>query len=284
MWMRDDGVMVWMEGRVMPADGAVVSATDHGLTVGDGVFETCKVVDGRAFALSRHLRRLARSAEVLALTCPSEDTLRAAVEELLAGAGPLPLGRLRVTLTGGPGPLGSGRDDVPPTLVLAVTPARPWPDRIAAVTVPWTRNERSAVAGAKTTSYAENVVALRAAHRRAAHEALLTNTRGEVCEGTGSNVVVERDGVLVTPPLHSGCLAGVTRELFLEWAADAGLPVAVVDVMPEDLACAPEVLLTSTTRDVQHVDELDGRPVPGTALGKAAVELFARRLSRHLDP
>ena len=89
--------------------------------------------------------------------------------------------------------------------------------------MPWVRNERSATAGLKTTSYAENVVALDRAHAEGGSEALFANTRGELCEGTGSNVVVVVDDELVTPPLSSGCLAGITRELLLEWAADEGL-------------------------------------------------------------
>jgi branched-chain amino acid aminotransferase len=165
-----------------------------------------------------------------------------------------------------------------------VTASKPWPEVIKVVSVPWTRNERSAVAGAKTTSYAENVVALQAAHDVGAHEALLTNTQGLVCEGTGSNVAVERGGVIVTPPLASGCLAGITRELFLEWAAEEGLPVVEHDVTAGDLAAAPEVLLLSSTRDVQHVSQIDGRSVPGTPLGQAASELFARRAAGGIDP
>jgi branched-chain amino acid aminotransferase len=287
---------VWVNGRLGTDGGAGdagvagsagsagVAATDHGLLVGDGVFETCKIVDGVPFALARHLRRLARSAAILELPCPQPAEIRAAVAELLAAAGPLGLGRLRITVTAGPGPLGSDRADAAPTLILAASVADPWPDHIGVVTVGWTRNERSAVAGAKTTSYAENVVALHAAHRAGAHEALLPNTRGELCEGTGSNVVVERDGVLVTPPLSSGCLAGITRELFLEWAADEGLPVIEEQVGMADLARAPEVLLTSSTRDVQHVSRVDGRSVPGTTLGKAAEELFARRAAVSPEP
>ena len=278
------GTTVWLDGKVLPGEEARVSAVDHGITVGDGIFETCKVVDGVPFALGRHLRRLARSAAVLALPLPPEREIEDAVAELLAATAPAALGRLRVTVTGGPGPLSSDRGPAGPTLVLALAPAAPWPARIAAVTVGWPRNERSPLAGAKTTSYAENVVTLRLAHERGAHEALLPNTRGELCEGTGSNVVVERDGVLVTPPLTSGCLAGITRELLLEWAHEEGLPV-VEDVVPmAELATAPEVLLTSSTRDVQHVSELDGRVIPGTALGRAASELFARRAAAAVNP
>ena len=277
-------MMVWLDGEVLPADRARIAAVDHGVTVGDGVFETCKINDGVPFALGRHLRRLARSAAVLGLPCPPEVAIRTAVDELLAAVARQGLGRLRITLTGGPGPLGSDRGAVPPTLIVAAAPSAGWPDRIAAVTVPWPRNERSPIAGAKTTSYAENVVALAEAHRRGAHEALLSNTRGELCEGTGSNVVVERGGVLVTPPLASGCLAGITRELLLEWAAQEGLPVIEDVVTMAELVAAPEVLLTSSTRDVQHVTDLDGRPVDGTSLGKAASELFGRRAAGTVEP
>jgi branched-chain amino acid aminotransferase len=282
--MAVSGLTVWVDGRVGPAADARIAATDHGVTVGDGVFETCKIVDGIPFALARHLRRLARSAAVLELGCPADAVIEDAVAQVLAASGPLPFGRLRITVTGGAGPMGTDRGDAPPTLLVSAGPAAPWPDRIRAVTAPWPRNERSPIAGAKTTSYAENVVALARAHRAGAHEALFTNTRGELCEGTGSNLVVERDGVLVTPPLTSGCLAGITRELLLEWAAEEGLPVVEDVLVPADLATAPDVLLTSSTRDVQQVNEVDGRPVGGTPLGKAAVELFGRRAAAETNP
>ena len=276
--------LLWIDGRVLAPEQATVAALDHGLTVGDGVFETCKVVAGQPFALSRHLRRLAHSAEVLGLPEPDRDRIARAVTELVAGSPVLPLGRLRITLTSGAGPLGSARDPSAATLVLALAPAKPWPGHIAVVTVPWTRNERSAIVGAKTTSYAENVVALAAAHRAGGQEAVLSNTVEQLCEGTGSNVVVEIDGQLVTPPLSSGCLAGITRELFLEWAAADGLPCAESELEFGVLARADDVLLTSTTRDVQQVAVADGRRVPGSDLGRAAVELFARRAAERSDP
>jgi branched-chain amino acid aminotransferase len=198
--------------------------------------------------------------------------------------GPLAFGRLRITVTGGAGPLGSDRAAGVRTLVVAVAPATPWPDRIAVATAPWTRNERSAVAGAKTTSYAENVVALEYAHARGAHEAIFGNTRGELCEGTGSNIFVAVDGVLATPPLESGCLAGITRELLLEWAAKEGLAVEERALPLQVLATAQDVVLTSSTRDVQRVAVVDGRELRGGETGTAAAELFARRAAEGVDP
>lgn len=283
-----DSTKVWVDGEVHDAGRARVDALDHGMMVGDGVFETCKVVDGVPFALTRHLRRLARSAAGLGLSTPEESVVRSAVDAVMAAhhdtGGPLVFGRLRITLTAGPGPLGSDRGPDRQTLVVAASTAAPWPAVVRATTVPWTRNERSAAAGLKTTSYAENVVALNRAREHGGSEALFANTRGELCEGTGSNVLVVVDGQLVTPPLTSGCLAGITRELLLEWAAEEGLPIREESVPFGVLESCQEVLLTSSTRDVQALSGVDSRDVPTGPVGQAAVGLFTRRAHLDVDP
>ena len=275
----------WVNGQLLDADQPALLANDHGLTVGDGVFETAKVVRGQVFALTRHLDRLARSATGLALPEPDLDRIRAGIAELLADEPPVEFGRLRITVTAGVGPLGSERVDGAGTCVLQVAAQAPPPASSSAVVVPWVRNERSAVAGIKTTSYAENVVALAYAKARGASEALLANTLGELCEGTGSNVFVAVDGELVTPPLSAGPLAGISRALLLEWAAESGLPVREGAVSMAALAAADEVVLTSSIRDVQPVHSLDGRELaaPG-ALSRQAVELFAARAAQGIDP
>ncbi|MCC3771970.1 aminotransferase class IV, partial [Streptomyces sp. UNOC14_S4] len=154
-------------------------------------------------------------------------------------------------------------------------------DTTSVITVPWTRNERSALAGLKSTSYAENVVALARAADRGATEALFANTVGELCEGTGSNVFVVLDGELHTPPLASGCLAGITRALVVEWtgARETTLPADVLDR-------ADEIFLTSTLRDVQAVGAVDGRTLP-TAPGPVTAEvakIFQERAAADIDP
>jgi branched-chain amino acid aminotransferase len=280
---------VWVDGRLVAPEQQSVRAHDHGLTVGDGVFETCIVRDGHPFALTRHLRRLATSAQGLGLPAPDDALLREAVAVVLDDRArrdgeALAHGRLRITMTGGAGPLGSGRDDAPPTLLVLASPVpRPEPSTAVHV-VPWVRNERSAVAGLKTTSYAENVVALARAHEHGASEALLANTRDELCEGTGSNVVVVLDGVAVTPELSSGCLAGITRELLLEWAAVDHVTVVERTVEMGELARAQEVLLTSSTRDVQPVHRVDDRHLEPGPVGAALGALFRRRAAGDLDP
>ncbi len=277
---------VWFEGRLRAASEAKVSVFDHGFTVGDGVFETTKVVRGRPFALTRHLERLARSAQAMGLPTPDLAQVRLAVDSVVAGLHDIELGRVRVTLTGGPGPLGSGRGGDGPTLVVAATPMRPWPATESVVLVPWRRNEHSAVVGVKTTSYAENVVALAAAKAAGAGEALFANTAGELCEGTGTNVFLVHAGLVRTPPLRSGCLAGVTRALLLGWCPE----IVEARLTPSDLANADEVFLTSSTRDVHGVHDVGGRrpggpgapaPGPGTARLAAA---FAAAAAREDDP
>ncbi len=275
---------VWVDGAVVAADQARVSIFDHGLTVGDGVFETAKVVDGVPFALTRHLDRLASSARGLGLTPPEDGALRDAVAVALAAnadavaAGPL---RLRITLTGGTSPLGSDRGLAGPTLVVALAPLTGWAPTAKVVVVPWTRNERAATAGLKTTSYADNVVALAHAKAHGGSEAVLANTAGMLCEGTGSNVFVVLAGELVTPPLTSGCLAGVTRALVLEWtgAIERDVPLGA-------LLEADEVFLTSSTRDVQAVHAVgdDAYPDAPGPLTRHAAATFAERAAADVDP
>ncbi|MEU6231680.1 aminodeoxychorismate lyase [Kitasatospora sp. NPDC047058] len=269
----------WVNGALVDSADAAVSVLDHGLTTGDGVFETLKAVDGQVFALTRHLDRLTRSARGLGLPDPDHDLVREACAQVLA-ANPMPLGRLRLTYTGGAAPLGSERGDDTPTLVASLGTATRRPDTTAVAVVPWRRNEHSAVAGLKTTSYAENVVALAAAHRVRASEALFANTAGRLCEGTGSNVFVVLGGRLLTPTLASGCLAGITRRLVIDWcgAEETDLPL-------EALHEAEEIFLTSTLRDVQAVTRVDDRELPGPGPVTAkAMAVFAERSGDDLDP
>ena len=271
---------IWVNGALQESGQAAVSVLDHGITVGDGIFETVKAVEGRPFALGRHLDRLERSARGLGLPAPDRESVRRACAEVL-DANPAPLGRLRITYTGGLGPLGSDRGDHGPTLIVALGEVARRPDAAPVVTVPWTRNEHSAVAGLKTTSYAENVVALARAHEYGASEAILGNTAGRLCEGTGSNVFVVLDGRIVTPPLSSGCLAGVTRALVLQWleAAEEDLPLSV-------LQRADEVFLTGTLRDVQGVSRVDDRELPGAPgpVTAKVMAVFAERAAAEMEP
>ncbi|NDL56236.1 aminotransferase class IV [Phytoactinopolyspora mesophila] len=279
-------MLIWVNGKLSPASEATVSALDHGLTVGDGVFETAKVVDGVPFAMERHFERLERSAVGLGLPAPDRDQVREACAEVLEQFGSPPLGRIRITYTGGVAPLGSGRgEDDAPTLIVACTAVEPYEPTTTVAVVPWRRNERGATAGLKSTSYAENVIALARAHQLGATEALVADTQDRLCEGTGSNVFVVVDGRLLTPSLATGCLAGITRALVLEWteAEETDMDLAVLDEVDE-------IFLTSSVRDIQAVEaviDVDGTrrelPAPGPVTAKAAEE-FARRSAETSEP
>ncbi|MFP3905524.1 MAG: aminotransferase class IV [Acidimicrobiales bacterium] len=271
---------VWINGQVLATDEARISPFDHGMTVGDGVFETLKIVGTVPFAMSRHLRRLERSATALGLEVPDADLVRRAAAEVIEANG-VDDGRLRITLTGGPGPMGSNRGAEGTTLLLTVSELARSEHGTDVITVEWTRNERGALTGLKTTSYAENVMALARAAAADASEAIFANTAGNLCEGTGTNIFVGIEGRLVTPPLSAGPLAGITRELVLE----------VTDAVEEDLPLdiifdADEAFLTSSTRDVQAIASVDGiglRECPGP-LTEAAAAALAELMRSDLDP
>jgi branched-chain amino acid aminotransferase len=253
--------IIWIDGALVAADEARISPFDHGLLVGDGVFETLRVYAGVPFAWRRHAERLEHSASGLGLRAPDRATLRDAADSVLSANG-LREARLRITVTGGPAPLGSERGETRPTVIVAATEAREWPASERIVTVPWPRNERGATAGLKTISYADNVRALAYAHDRDASEALFLNTVGDVCEATGSNIFFVVDEGVVTPPGESGCLLGVTRALILELCPELGIEASTRRIAPRALEDADEAFLTSSTREVQAVSHIDDTALP----------------------
>jgi len=265
----------WADGRILSPEETAVRVDDHSVVVGDGVFETTRVLDGVPFALTRHLARLTRSAAGLGIQAPDNDRIREAVAEVIAAD--RRAGLLRITWSSGPGPLGSGRGDGPGTLVLSTGPGNVWPVTERVHLGPWVRNEHGALTGLKTTSYAENAKALAVAHRRGCTEALFRNTAGHLCEGTGTNVFLVVDDVLVTPPLSSGCLAGVTRGLLLEL-----VDVVERDVSLDEIEVASEAFLSSATRDVSSIAAVDDHKLPiapgpvTTAVAAAFADLVAR--------
>lgn len=281
------GIVVWVDGHLHAPGDVVLSVLDHGVTLGDGVFETCAVVRGQPFALRRHLERLTRSAVGLGLAAPDLSGIRAGIETVLAaGEG---LGRVRVMVTAGVGPLGSGRPDGPQTVIITAGPAAP-PTPVRAVRAPWVRNERSPIAGLKTTSYAESVVLLAWARAHGADEAVIANTVGDLCEAAVANIFVEVGGELLTPPESSGCLAGITRELVLEWSAQERLPVREAapgelrfTVLDEVVAGRATMAATGSVRTFVPVVELDGVAIPVGPITARVQQLYAERVAGDLE-
>ncbi|MEO8693459.1 MAG: aminotransferase class IV [Acidimicrobiales bacterium] len=236
-----DTAVVWVDGAFVaaPATTPAITALDDGVLVGRGVFETLGIRQGVAFARRRHLQRLQRSAAIVGIVADIARIERG-IDAVLARWGARN-GRLRVTATAGGAVVVAASDVLPADAVASV------------VVSPWPRNERSPLVAAKTTAYVDNALAFEYARERGATEALFLNTRGEVCEGSRTNIFAVCDGRLLTPPLSAGCLAGVTRALVLEYggAGEATLDLAQV-------TAASEAFLTSALRGAQPIAAIDG--------------------------
>lgn len=253
---------LYLNGSILAGDAARISPFDHGFTVGDGVFESLITYGGKPFALHAHWQRLVQSAQAMELHPPNFGILQQAVHDLIQ-ANELMHARIRVTLTAGEAPLGSEKSTHPASTLTIASMELPQRAKLAIVaTSPWTRNERGALANIKSTSYAENVRALAAAQKVGAQEAIFPNTQGHVCEGTGSNIFLVHRGALHTPPLDSGCLAGITRATVLELCHQLRIEVNQSPLPMQALYEADEAFLTSTYREVQPILRADHHQFP----------------------
>lgn len=256
-------MVVFLNGRFLPADEAVVPVSDRGFLYGDGLFETVRVIRGRPFRWDAHLDRLTRGAAFLKLRlpCPPHELLTAVrrLAELNANEDAV----LRLTLTRGSGPRGySPRGADQPTLVMTLVPAPVDPVSPARViTSSFRVPAGDPLSAFKTCNKLVQVLARAEADERGADEAVLCNTLGHVAEATASNVFWIRQGTVCTPPVDAGALAGVTRGLVLELCAALGFPVEERTGPPSQLAQAGGIFLTRSVAGVVPVIELDGRPV-----------------------
>jgi branched-chain amino acid aminotransferase len=284
----------WINDELVSIEDAKISVLDHGFTVADGVFETLLVTDGNVFALDRHLTRLAKSAAGLGISPPNSSQISKGITQVLEKNQKIDFGRIRVTLTSGSGPLGSDRTASESTLVISLAEQPAWPESTTILLVPWTRNENSPLAGLKTTSYAENVYALAAAKEHGFSEAIFCDTSGRLCEGTGSNIFFVKDQIIITPSVESGLLRGITRDLVIESARDAGFAVIERDVDPLELWQSEEVFITSSTRDIHSVTELAKLDNSGNVVEKRVMEpglltaklgnIFRAKRTENLNP
>jgi branched-subunit amino acid aminotransferase/4-amino-4-deoxychorismate lyase len=248
--------MLWSMGEWCEETNFAVSSRDRGLLHGLGVFETMLAVDGVIQYGEKHLRRLKGAIARMGLCDVSAyDFLqigRALCEKNHCARG---RARLRLTVTAGEGALSEKGPGAGATVWMTAAPLAATASTATVVTLPWTRNERSALAGMKTSSYAENVLGLQWARAQGADEGFFFNTREELCEACTANVFVRLDGVWHTPPLESGCLPGVMREVILE--RDASIRESVIT--RDQVARAEEMFLTSAIRGVIPVSCCDGK-------------------------
>jgi branched-chain amino acid aminotransferase len=272
-----DGRQVWVDGQLVPAAEACVSVFDHGLLYGDGVFEGIRVYHHKVLKLRTHLRRLAESAKSIRLHLPySLDELFDAVKQTVA-ANQMDSGYIRLVATRGPGTLGIDPAPCPrPCVFIIVAPLKLYPQQyydegLKLISSSFVRTNPQALSPRiKSLNYLNNIMAKTEALDAGVLEAVMYNDQGYVAEATADNLFVVRHtgkGTrVITPPLSAGCLEGVTRNLVLDLAHDAGFDTAQDNLTRHDLYTADEMFLTGTGAEVIAVVELDGRPLgrPGT--------------------
>jgi branched-chain amino acid aminotransferase len=253
-----------INGEIVPLDEARIPVLDNGFLFGDSVYEVMRTYGGRPFESGRHFRRLRASAERLgiAVSVP-DDELLSRVRALLARAGAVE-SYLRIVVTRGVGDASyDPRASRGPTVVM-IQKALPLPPeghyaegvRVSAVGI--RRNHpRSLDPAIKSSNLLNNILAVREARARGADEAVLLSLDGQIAEGASTNVFVARGDEVITPPLSVGILAGITREVVRELAADLGIPVHEASLTLDELLGADEVFLSSTTREVMPVRQVD---------------------------
>lgn len=277
-------------GRILPRVEARLSPDQSGLMAGWGVFTTLRLYGGRPFEFPRHWRRMTRDAARLGLDwLYSEAAVGEQIVEL-ARANQRPEGMARLWFVRNHGGLWADNTAPPATDLVAFTRELPlWPDAHRLLMVPDAVYSAGVLAGAKMLSWAQNTLLAERAHERGFDDALLLNERGELAECTSANIFLVRDGRVLTPPLSSGCLPGVTRDVLLEIGLRAGVEIEEETLRPDDLDRAREVFISSTTREVAGVRLVDAGggkvlrwPVPGkiTEALEAAFQRHVKSLER----
>lgn len=251
--------LVLYNGRVVPATDKVFSPGQVGLLAGWGVFTTLRIYDGEPFAFERHWARMTKDANLLRVPLTEDrEGVRQRLSELIRAnhaenaAARMCVVRNQGGLWEGPG-ISSAAD-----LIVLTSDLKPWASTVRLNVVPHARHAATPFAGTKILSWAWNLTWVEEAQKRGFDEVILLNERGEVAECTSANVFAVIGGKVCTPPLSSGCLPGVTRQVLLEEIG--GVEERTLRV--EDLYSAEEVFITSTTRELLAVGEIEGRAVP----------------------
>jgi branched-chain amino acid aminotransferase len=277
------GATVMVNGRLSAAQDAVIPVFDHGFLYGEGVYETMRTYGSRPFLYGRHMRRLRRSASMLALDVPwSDEELAERIRATQQAANLDGEAYIRVLVTRGVGELTYDPAATPaPSLVIIVKPQVDLPDdvftrgvRVAIVSV--VRNHPASVNPLiKSNNLLNSALAMQEALRAGAFEGVMRNYRGELTECTTSNLFIVKEGAALTPPLDAGLLPGITREFLFEVGPDAGVAVREQVLRDGDLLGADEAFLTGTTRGIVPIVAVDGR-----AIGNGQPGPITRRLLR----
>ena len=272
---------------VCEASDRVLSPGQVGLLSGWGVFSTLRVTEGVLFAFERHWARIVRDAAAFHVPIPAEgeDVRRRLIE--LVEANRAHNSTLRLVIVRNTGGMWAGPSSGPASDLIALTAdSKNWGDGVKLAYVADARHAACRFAGTKILSWAMNLTWLESAQARGFDEVILLNERGEAAECTSANIFIANGNHVWTPPLSSGCLPGITREVLLGEILVPGIEIGEKALAPEDLEAADEVFITSTTRDLLPALEIERRKVGRsarvrTALQKAFSEYVKRYVAEH---
>lgn len=273
---------LWCNGEWFDSEDFPASPMDRGAILGLGLFETILALDGVPVFADRHLARLLKGCERLGWQISLPDFEETAAELLLINKLTSGRARIRLAVSGGSGAvndLAPGNDRVVSMMALPLDDA---PASLTANLSPWPRNERSALAGLKCASYAENVIALDHAWRQGFDETVFLNTAGQLCEAATANLFLVKNGALHSPPVESGCLPGITRAVVIELAARHGITCEQRPMVLDDLLSADEIFLTSSTRGLVAVSRFEEQTFPPRAITESLRRLWNEEILRKI--
>jgi len=278
-------MIIFLNGQFVPEVRAVVPINDRGFMLGDGLFETMRVCNGRPFRLAQHLERMTRGADFLKIKCPFTPRELEKFAGQLIGQNQMPEAVLRVTLTRGPGARGyAPPTDGQPTVVMTLHPAPAVdaddPIQWSLVTSSYRIPASDPMASFKTTSKLLHVMARMEALEQGADEALLINSNGEVAETAGGNLFWIYDETVCTVPTGRGALPGITRAVVLEICQALGLPTNKRVIKPEALRNSEGVFVTQSVLGIVPVAAFNGEPVAPSPLVEQIAGAYSRMLAQ----
>jgi branched-chain amino acid aminotransferase len=272
---------IYLNGQYVTKEDAKISVYDHGFLYGDGIFEGIRIYDGNIFKCKEHLDRLYDSAKSIMLDIPlSMDEMQQVLIESIR-RNELRDGYIRLVVSRGPGDLGLDPRRSPKASViviveqLSIYPEEAYVNGLKIVSVSTRRNVPDALnPKIKSLNYLNNVLVKIQANLAGVGEALMLNSQGYVAEGSGDNVFIVKNGVLLTPPCYIGALEGITRAAIMEIAGREGYVVKEQPFTLHDVYVADEVFLTGTAAEVIAVREVDGRIIGSGKAGPITTHLL----------
>ncbi len=253
---------VFHNDALLPIEKVRLSPGQAGLICGWGIFTTLRISRGEAFSYERHWRRLEKDAAITRIPLPcTAAKVRVHLHEVIR-ANQVTEGCARVYFVYNSVGFWQSAEPRPQVDLIIYTASLPaHRETVRLALREQGRYAASPLSGVKSISWLNNVWAVAEANKDGFDEVVMLNERGEVAECTSANIFAVKEGKILTPPLNSGCLEGVTRGILMEIAPDAGLPVIEQALRPEDLFSADEVFISSTNRNLINVAEIAGHPI-----------------------